>query len=731
MVLGLLTIAWGNTALADTLGPAWDLQQPTGQLLNPPMGLDIRVNAVDQDGVDGSSVIMTVDGSPVVASVVYGANGQGQPDQGLAMVSYRWASSSYGSHTVIVSARDLLGNPSSTTWSFTVSDLGPPVLTLISPQEDFSTLDLQPKFSVKVADPDGNLDWNTAVVSLNGKNMTGWRTSTEEMYNYRNRSGDIINFRPNNLLDNDSVVTLRVYITDQAGGVTSSQWSFGVSTYRDMHIGAANSFYRFNEWELIGANNKACTSCHQDDAVLQQNHSRCGNCHGNNLYPPRSTILTKNSNACVNCHYGQTFTNGYAHNNAMKDGTVKRPPNHSATNLAVKHSSIPGETCLSCHSAVISREHARRQDSAGKELRCVTCHNSTARPEVLQAISAGDTNCSGCHTGVTHEQKHVSSLDNRCQNCHKASLSEEHLKNTVTQTQVLTCDTCHNNPDPRVGQALAWGSKYCGSCHTSGHNLSIGDKVPADIPLMEGYLWSNPRPLSLWKGESWVPRDYLPGGKIVISNRRTGVAAEQVLIYYKNNMTANGWTMTSSEPALDSKNFQLTFTKDNKKSIIWFYAGANHQAAPEVAAGPRIEVIYTANSQNKPLGTDSYPAPPIPTPVNYDVPAGESYPLGTRINAPLRWNGVIVPDGHEAQYQVQVSTSADFSSTYHLSGWMSLSYMRSGWSGVPVDVGGTYYWRVRARDAVHWPDGAVSGWSPADSFAVPGYDPDDYWDPWW
>ncbi|MDY6987284.1 MAG: cytochrome c3 family protein [Thermodesulfobacteriota bacterium] len=77
----------------------------------------------------------------------------------------------------------------------------------------------------------------------------------------------------------------------------------------------------------------------------------------------------------------------------------------------------------------------------------------------------------------------------------------------------------------------------------------------------------------------------------------------------------------------------------------------------------------------------------------------------------LEWNEVIDPDGDPVEYAVQVDNDSDFSSPEHTSDWQ----FDPAWD-VDIATAGTWYWRVKARDAVQ--TGLESDWSDSDAFVL-------------
>lgn len=97
----------------------------------------------------------------------------------------------------------------------------------------------------------------------------------------------------------------------------------------------------------------------------------------------------------------------------------------------------------------------------------------------------------------------------------------------------------------------------------------------------------------------------------------------------------------------------------------------------------------------------------LQAPILVNVPSTMSGGSGKTVK--LEWSEVSDPDGDPVQYLVEVSWSPDFSTPSHTSGWIEAR----SWS-VTLPPGGSWFWRVRARDANH--PQTMSDWSLVDSF---------------
>jgi flagellar hook assembly protein FlgD len=324
----------------------------------------------------------------------------------------------------------------------------------------------------------------------------------------------------------------------------------------------------------------------------------CQNCHNNvlNVEHPKHTDAAGRAYDCNTCH-------------ASTDQTVQQAVYNKDTNCSTCHSSAGheamhiaplGTDCQQCHSNVLSVEHPKHTNDAGIPYSCSTCHDSTNQT-VQQAVYNKVKNCSACHSSASHGELHVTTvLDDKCTTCHINSLTDEHLANPKSQIRtdsngnpvVLTCATCHQSTNQKVIGAIATANKQCAACHSVAHNLSISENVAADIPVYSAVYWSSPIDASIFAGESWMPTEYLVGGKVVISSRSKTITGDAVFNYYQQQMSLNSWNLVSTAPAPGIDFFTVTYEKGTHKAMIWFYGGSAHNASPVLEAGYRIEIIY-------------------------------------------------------------------------------------------------------------------------------------------
>lgn len=334
--------------------------------------------------------------------------------------------------------------------------------------------------------------------------------------------------------------------------------------------------------------------------------SDCQKCHLATLnieHPKHKNAVTNLPLDCNTCHQSTVAKVVYAIANKQKNCDAC----HANSGHESMHTPTGIQTdCTKCHIDSLTQEHLNNPKTQTdpvtgkpKPWTCDTCHASS-NTTVQQAIYNKDRNCSTCHTQANHEAVHTTMvLDANCTTCHINSLTQEHLNNPKTQTDPVTgkpkpwtCDTCHNSTNPIVAGAVYTDNKQCAACHRQGHNMNLTETT--DIPLYAGLSWTTPIDALIWAGESWMPDEFVNGGKVLISNRSNAAnfTGDNVWQFYQAQMPAKGWTLTSDAPAAGADFFKVTFTNGTHKALIWFYGGENHNASPVLASGYRIEIIY-------------------------------------------------------------------------------------------------------------------------------------------
>jgi len=111
--------------------------------------------------------------------------------------------------------------------------------------------------------------------------------------------------------------------------------------------------------------------------------------------------------------------------------------------------------------------------------------------------------------------------------------------------------------------------------------------------------------------------------------------------------------------------------------------------------------------------TDSFVIAGTPSTPTLVPVADDDCPVPVEVS--LAWiDDVTCPNGHDPEYIVQVSDCVDFDDPpciQYTSGWQS----EIGWN-VTLDTGGTWYWRVKARDSGN--ANSESAWSATDAFVI-------------
>lgn len=381
--------------------------------------------------------------------------------------------------------------------------------------------------------------------------------------------------------------------------VTGAGWFKSNTSITSTPEALHNVHAGYNTW----ASNDYCKRCHQ--AVS------CVKCHDNNVthqqhgttkYQPVSFLqatgniynTVTNSCAISDCHSKMPKVKI-----ARPDGTELCYNCHTVgkaghTDAAAKHISTfipnPSFDCAGCHKTDIASEHAVRTNNIGVSYDCLTCHKNT-RLDVKAAIQSNNKNCDACHTGYEHITIHENrTLDNNCQSCHISNLITEHLKNSKTQKLTLTCDTCHKNSNMNIQYAISAKNIDCTACHTTGHNVNLGQNIPADIPLYPGFEWSVPQDAAIWANETWFDIKYQNNSKRVLSNRRTDTTIQQLNDFYSFNMIAKGWSLVSQENLNNTT--ILNFTYGPKNSKILFYNTELPKGSLVVPTGYRLDIFY-------------------------------------------------------------------------------------------------------------------------------------------
>lgn len=158
-------------------------------------------------GLDPATVSMTLDGAAVPATLASGRLSYQPP-----------AELGFGAHTVTVRAADLSGNAApANTWTFTVRDELPPVVSARQPVDGSTVVGAVP-IGFDLADEGTGVDPASLHVTVDGSDVTAWGTL----------SGSSFRYTPGNL--GAGVHTLTVSVADLAGNLAGPiSWQFAVA----------------------------------------------------------------------------------------------------------------------------------------------------------------------------------------------------------------------------------------------------------------------------------------------------------------------------------------------------------------------------------------------------------------------------------------------------------------------------------------------------------------------
>lgn len=186
-----------------------------------------------------------------------------------------------------------------------------------------------------------------------------------------------------------------------------------------------------------------CSSCHQNDLVKEHSNRGldCNSCHSS-TNPQVVAAISSGQTTCDACH-------GPVH------------PDLNAAHLS-GYVANPTLNCSLCHQNDLIGEHSSRG------LNCNSCHGST-NPQVVNAISTGNTSCDACHGPVhtnldsLHQSSFVATQQVKCSSCHNSNLMTEH------KNRGLDCNICHSSTNTQVIDAINSGKTGCDACHSSIH----------------------------------------------------------------------------------------------------------------------------------------------------------------------------------------------------------------------------------------------------------------------
>lgn len=188
--------------------------------------------------------------------------------------------------------------------------------------------------------------------------------------------------------------------------------------------------------------------------------------------------------------------------------------------------------CSTCHSMVSKNTKeanlrtwhlSRKTTSYPSGMNCSSCHNYSGskliKSAIDSAISAGNTNCSACHSSTIHalddspdHRSYFMGTPGDCLSCHKPSrpkkdsvrnLQDLHMKKqTTSYPKGMNCNSCHRYKGSKLNKkkikkAIAKGgfsgttSTKCAACHSV---VSIGSHELLHNTKYDSSFWPNLAP---------------------------------------------------------------------------------------------------------------------------------------------------------------------------------------------------------------------------------------------
>ena len=351
----------------------------------------------------------------------------------------------------------------------------------------------------------------------------------------------------------------------------------------------------------------SCKACHSDTLTrehvkagrtdLQGNPITCETCHNSSdstirnaikNYPAISLMTTPDTPNVTSNEYsipGKMITGAVLNYNAAGTFIVSAFYNDT-WNTVLTHSTGLFPTC-----SPVNLTFPQPASKVKLEVRSLDYDVVLGKLDHWQVTPADELTCATCHnlTGANHESSHAVTFNNRCTSCHQSNLMTEHV--TVRGG---TCEACHENTtNSYVGSSMAWKQTNCSDCHNQIHSQSAVNSVPSLIPVYPSFSWSSPIPAKIFMGEPWITSEAIDkDAMVLISNKLTSVSGDIVWAWYRDNMQQLGWTIASGAPPAGSDYFTVTFTKEDKKAVLWFYGGESPAAGPVISAGYRVTMIY-------------------------------------------------------------------------------------------------------------------------------------------
>ena len=370
---------------------------------SPPM---VRVTVESTNAISGYNADLFVDGT--IVNHTYSA----LSTKKFNLYTLSAIAMTDGLHTVRATVLDALRIPSEDSWSFKVAIK--PTLNSPEPSSGATVHVARPPIRVIIAD-------NTP-----GPLRMVLRLDGVQKFDGMVPQGTF-RWDPTADFANGSTHTVRADVYDAAGNTQTLTWSFTATAAAPMSTG--NDCTSCHQAATHPFNN--CTGCHQSDPLYDP--------HGPNRYAP--------AGPCYDCH-GSSYTHTISPDCAYCHSSTQwvQIPRHTPSEEASKHVSA-ASGCDMCHDTSLLAEHGKYPSKSVFKYQCELCHTS-ARPEVIAAITANDTSCGACHANAGHPHPEaaitgVLAGDGRlCTECHSSDIIVEHAK-TTSAGNADPCATCH------------------------------------------------------------------------------------------------------------------------------------------------------------------------------------------------------------------------------------------------------------------------------------------------
>ncbi len=389
----------------------------------------LKISAQLKDLVDiKDNVALKLDGVPLNMDFRY----EGKIDyygdyvissKKIAYISYEGIVPN-GKHTLTLYSEDKLGNKQTRSWNFTVS--AKPVISNETPIK-YGVTDLKPVISAVVKSPNGTVKAEDIVLMVNGKQVS---------FGYDALTGKVT-YTPAEPLKNESYQTVNLTVSDQTGLLTSRDWKFYTNNYPDMK----------------DSNFASCVTCHPatsfpgSNGVLENVHSKTLSFGG-----------THSKNRCENCHNYVTVPAGCSQCHDDPDGAFSYAPHGSTTSIKYQAKNFDP------YFPIRIKDNREMYD-------CIVCHQPGSLVKGYEGSLATPTRLLKNHD---IPELHKTS-DESCTKCHAQSLTREHARDGRTDKagNQITCNTCHQNTDPKVVQAIKDKKTECSACHGEASHDSL------------------------------------------------------------------------------------------------------------------------------------------------------------------------------------------------------------------------------------------------------------------